>query len=192
MRSDCKGCRGRRLNGQLIRPLQSPVSRALEVGYAFAGSGVSCFAKCSRAASAASGVMIHEVFFASAVRVKFLRRYPRRLFGSMPISSARALGVSGAVDMVPLSDDASDAGLRSINMPTSYASAVMKMYGVCMHFVNIIHVIPSIDVLKHPPPYRPPEGPIDFRQPQARAKRAHRRIFGNLRATCVALNADAC
>src|SRR4051794_30879794 len=65
------------------------------VGVAFASfafASVFCFAKCSRAAFAASSVMIQEVFFASIARGYVLRRKPRSDFGSQPISFARTFG----------------------------------------------------------------------------------------------------
>jgi hypothetical protein len=51
-------------------------------------------AKCSRAAFAASSLIVHDVFFASAVRANSLdRSQPRKRFGSMPSSAARTFGV---------------------------------------------------------------------------------------------------
>src|SRR5882672_5082535 len=96
-----------RLYGPPETPPKSRVSPASGVPYAAgagaSGSFASCFLKWAFAAVAASAGTIQVVFLTSSGRGYVLRRYARRFLGSMPISSARALGVSGALDMVPLS-----------------------------------------------------------------------------------------
>lgn len=59
-----------------------------------ASVAVCCFAKCSRAATTASGVIAHDVFFTSFERVNVARRYARSRFGSIPRSFARTFGVT--------------------------------------------------------------------------------------------------
>jgi len=77
--------------GRSSSPQKGPFGplRGCGVGYASAFG-----ANRTRAASATSGAMPHVVFFASPGRAWLARSQPLRRFGSMPSSSARALGVS--------------------------------------------------------------------------------------------------
>lgn len=59
--------------------------------YAFAEPAL-FLAKFFRAAAATAGVITHDVFLASALRVCSLRSQPRSTFGSMPSSAASSLG----------------------------------------------------------------------------------------------------
>lgn len=87
-----------RAGPDLRRPSEGPLSGALgAVQLAFAARLAS---KCACAASTASGVMAHEVFFTSGSRVNSLRRYARSALGSTPRSSASAFGVMALVMLV--------------------------------------------------------------------------------------------
>lgn len=60
------------------------------------------FSKCLRHAAAVFASMIHAVFLASGTRANVVRRCARRIFGEIPIDSARSLGVKvfGVADMM--------------------------------------------------------------------------------------------
>lgn len=171
-----------RLYGPPETPPKSRVSPAFGRRYA---SGVtstfaSCFAKWAFALSAASAGTIHEVFLASTGRGNSLRRYVRRTLASMPISSASALGVSGASDMVPLSLSREPFVHRGNHIMTGRAFNV-KGAGAIITFP--LH----LSLPRHTNVGSPPSPPVKDRRPHlcpwSRAKRAKPEIFCLLKQT---------
>lgn len=146
-------------------PTEKPPCGGLRRGcgarYAFA----SCFLKCSRAAFAASAGTIHEVFLTSGVRGKCFLRYPRRFFGSMPISSARALGVRF--------DDAMLGSFRASGLMYTYYATWARTSRGYEEPLQTLYIFGS------DPPYRPPRRDrLTWRRSSCRAKRAGCEIFG--------------
>lgn len=146
-------------------------------GFALAASFA---AKCSRAASAASGAMPQVVFFASGARANSRRRYERSAFGSIPISSARALGVMVLTDMVPpLALRPSRAGLRWVGVSFMYV-VYHNAHAVCERFTNPLQLervfVPcsgNAGSVVHPdttPPATPPKDRSQIWQPQVRSE----------------------
>jgi hypothetical protein len=112
-----------------------------------------------------------------------LRRYERRTFASMPISSARALGVMVSDEgMVPLS--VGNRGVRFITLILHGAAAhvnptnVWALYGVCKGGRLRAQGVK----LRGTPPTSPPRWPLTFWSAGLRGLvRASCVIFGGLR-----------
>lgn len=172
--------------GTFVRTLPRSV-RPYFVASAFASTFVRCLAKCSRAAFAASSVMIHEVFFASVARANVLRRYPRSDFGSQPISFARAFGVyvlslirSFLSSWAAVACPCIRSVARRSHVRVRICTDVVRVRACVSTIVHtydrrsqslVRSIVRSFDrcLSQVTPPYRPPEGPERYSVPKSRA-----------------------